>query len=193
MRRTNLEAAQTRDRIVASAAAIFRQQGVEGARLADIMAGAGLTHGGFYKHFASKEALLAEACEHASAIEAGKMLTSAQEVQHGGLAAIAASYLSPDHRDDPAQGCPFAAIGEDLARSDQAVRTAATEGCRRLVDVLARQSPQLSDAAAQAAAWTQLATLVGAMTLARIVNDPSLSDSILDHARDHLSERSGKA
>ena len=187
MRKSKQEAARTRERIVAAAAQEFRRNGITATGLSDLMAAAGLTHGGFYRHFASKEQLVAEAC--AAAMGAGAKTAAAALSPHGkrnGLHAFAASYLSPDHRDDRSGGCPLAALGSELVRADEKTRTAATEGVLNLVGLIAQQFGGMSPDVAQRRALVALATLVGALTLARMVTDPKLSTAILREAAKHV-------
>src|SRR5690348_18403319 len=113
MRRSKQDAAETRQRIVSAAAAEFRRNGISDTGLKDLMKAAGLTHGGFYKHFESKDQLVAEAC--AAAVDAA-IASWGMEAQPMINAAVAA-YLSTRHRDDPASGCPLAAIGSELTRT----------------------------------------------------------------------------
>src|SRR5271155_177425 len=130
MRKSREEAAQTRKRIVSAAAAEFRRNGVVATGLNELMGAAGLTHGGFYKHFESKDQLVAEA--YAEAVETACRERLAAAVSKG--AGAAAAYLSTDHRDNPATGCPLSAIGSELARSDGKTRAAATAGFLKLVE-----------------------------------------------------------
>ena len=134
MRRSREEAAETRKRIVKAAAGEFRANGIVATGLADLMKAAGLTHGGFYKHFESKDQLVAEATADAVQELIGRM-----EAQPTIKAAVAA-YLSAEHRDHPASGCPLSAIGSELARTDARTRDAVTAGFERLVDLLAARS-----------------------------------------------------
>src|SRR5262245_55975207 len=113
MRKSRAEAAETRRRIVRAAARRFREQGIAATGLADLMEAAGLTHGGFYKHFSSKDQLVAEATAEAL----GTLLEEMAALPTVGAAV--AAYLSPRHRDNPASGCPLAALGGELARSDK--------------------------------------------------------------------------
>src|ERR1700689_1504982 len=113
VRKSREEAAQTRKRIVEAASAEFRKNGIVATGLNDLMKSAGLTHGGFYKHFDSKDQLVAEAC--AEAVEAIMGVMAAQPTMNAAVAA----YLSARHRDNPASGCPLSAIGTELARSDK--------------------------------------------------------------------------
>src|SRR3954454_23691097 len=166
MRKSKAAAAETRKRIVAAAAAEFRKNGIVATGLADLMKAAGLTHGGFYKHFESKDQLVAEAC--ADAVQA---VIEKMEAQPTINAAVAA-YLSTRHRDNPASGCPLAAIGSELSRADKKTREAATDGFERLVGVLAGKSDTED---ARGRALVAVSTLIGALTMARVVNDPGLS------------------
>ena len=127
MRKSREEAAQTRKRIVEAASCEFRKNGIVATGLNDLMKAAGLTHGGFYKHFESKDQLVAEAC--AEAVETAILESLAGAASEG--AGFAAAYLSTGHRDSPATGCPLSAIGSELARSDEKTRAAATAGFLR--------------------------------------------------------------
>ena len=138
MRKSKAEAAETRKRIVAAAAAEFRKNGIVATGLADLMKAAGLTHGGFYKHFESKDQLVAEACA-----EAGRELSEKVAANTAKGSAVS-SYLSTRHRDNPADGCPLAALGPELARCDEKTRAVATAGFERLVGILAGQFGKLA-------------------------------------------------
>lgn len=181
MRKSREEAAQTRKRIVSAAAAEFREHGVVATGLADLMKAAGLTHGGFYKHFGSKDQLVAEAV--AEALDAvTRRLTDA------GPEAVT-TYLSDWHRDHPGEGCPLSAIGSELARTDDKTRALATDGFRKLVDLIADRSDKPASAAARARALVAVSTMIGALTMARVVDDPKLSAEILKEARKSLTEK----
>jgi TetR/AcrR family transcriptional regulator, transcriptional repressor for nem operon len=138
MRKSKQEAAETRERIVEAAAAEFRRNGITATGLSELMAAAGLTHGGFYRHFASKDQLVAEAC--AEAVESVvEMFEGARERpgKRNGLKAVATRYLSARHRDAPSRGCPYAGLGSELVRADAGTRARAMEGLLRIVDILA--------------------------------------------------------
>src|SRR6266566_5816567 len=120
MRKSRIEAAKTRERIVSAAAAEFRQHGIAATGLADLMAAAGLTHGGFYRHFESKDQLVAEAC--AAATESAMATFFSNKSPKNGLKGRVAQYLSPAHRDDPSAGCPLAALGSEISRCDEKTR-----------------------------------------------------------------------
>jgi TetR/AcrR family transcriptional regulator, transcriptional repressor for nem operon len=178
MRKSREEAAETRKRIVTAAAGEFREHGIVATGLADLMKAAGLTHGGFYKHFESKDQLVAEAC--ADAEEA-----LIERVSAAGSGA-GATYLSTVHRDNPADGCPLAAIGSELGRSDEKTRAVASDCFLKLVEIMAGQFGKTPPAAARRLALVAVSTMIGAMTLSRIVTDPELSAEILKEAERSL-------
>jgi TetR/AcrR family transcriptional repressor of nem operon len=173
------QAAHNRERILDAASRLFRERGFEGIGVADLMGAVGLTHGGFYGHFSSKEDLMALACERMCALSLESWSQQSARSAGDALLPIARGYLSRRHRDDPGAGCLLAALGSDLSRQGPGVRRAVTEGIERSVDLLTRLIPGHSSrkrqkAIAAYAAW------VGAMTMARAVDDPSLSKEILD-------------
>jgi TetR/AcrR family transcriptional repressor of nem operon len=180
LRKSREEAAQTRRRILEAASREFRKSGIVATGLKDLMKAAGLTHGGFYKHFASKDQLVAEATT--AAVDAA--IASWGMEAHPTSSAAVAAYLSTRHRDDPASGCPLAAIGSELSRTDKKTREAATEGFQRLVEILAGKS-ESKDARRRALA--AVSTMIGAVTMARIVTDPELSAEILREAERSLT------
>jgi TetR/AcrR family transcriptional repressor of nem operon len=181
MKRSKADAAETRRRIVNTAAAAFRARGIAGAGLADVMAAAGLTHGGFYRHFDSKDQLVSEAIVAATDSVAEAMASVASRGQAGaGLKEVTSAYLSASHRDDLESGCPLAALGSEIARSDHAARQAATEGFLKLVDVLAAQSGRPHSQAARRKAMVALSAMVGALIMSRIVTDPDVSATLLE-------------
>ena len=187
MRKSKQDAARTRERILDAAALELRRKGITGTGLADLMAAAGLTHGGFYRHFASKDQLVAEACS--ALIDAGDEMNAALLTQDGkrnGLEAFAQSYLSEDHRDDPSGGCLLAALGSELARADEKTRRVVTEGLSKFVDRIASQCRGMRRDVAKGRALVALSTLVGALTLARMVTDPKLSKALLREAAKHV-------
>lgn len=182
------QAAENRRRIVEVAGRLFRERGFDGIGVADLMKAAGLTHGGFYGHFRSKDDLAAEAC--------GRVLDRSAEawqrwLAEGGeapLEALLDRYLSDRHRRHPGRGCLFAALAADVARQDDpALRHVLTEGLRPQVDRLAAVMPGDSDAARRQRALASLSAMVGALVLARAVDDPALSDEILAATRAELA------
>src|SRR5271157_1311753 len=181
VRKSREEAAQTRKRIVTTAAGEFRKNGIVATGLNDLMKAAGLTHGGFYKHFESKDQLVSEAC--AEAVEA-----LIERVSAAGSGA-AATYLSTRHRDNPADGCPLSAIGSELGRSDEKTRAVATDGFLKLVEIMAGQFGKITPGAARRRALVAVSTMIGALTMSRIVTDPDLSEEILRLAEKSMTVR----
>ncbi|KAB2350043.1 TetR/AcrR family transcriptional regulator [Actinomadura rudentiformis] len=181
------QARQNRERVVDQASRLFREQGTE-VSVADLMKAAGLTHGGFYKQFASKEALIGEATAHAFD-EHARLRATALERHPGNRAAAQRAfidaYLSTEHRDSAAEGCPVAGLGVDIARGhgDAEARRIFTE--------------QLGDTAAWFAAEgedgiARLCTMVGALVLARATKGHALSEDILAAARAVLTDTSNQ-
>src|ERR1700674_59923 len=130
MRASREQFAENRQRILEVAGRLFRQKGFEGIGVDGIMKAAGLTHGGFYGHFASKAHLAEEACSAGLAETTRRLETLARDSPEAALADIARDYLTKQHLDDPGNGCVFAALGGDVARSSKAVRSTVTKGIR---------------------------------------------------------------
>ena len=173
------QAAENRERIVDVAAQLFRERGFDGIGVADLMKGAGLTHGGFYGHFSSKEDLMAQACARALTRSRDDWNRLADQAADNPVFAIIRAYLSTEHRDRPGSGCTLTALGADIARQNPSVRGTVTDGVRSLVDVLARLIPGKSKAVKHEKALATFASMVGALVLARAVDDPALSEEIL--------------
>jgi TetR/AcrR family transcriptional regulator, transcriptional repressor for nem operon len=179
MRVSRAEAEKNRERIIEVAARLFRERGFDGIGVADLMKSAGLTHGGFYGHFESKEDLMAQACGRA--LE-GSLDAWHQWAERGGgnsLSAVAAAYLSAAHRDRPGEGCALAALGAEAARHGAPVRGAFTQGLRALIDKLTGMVPGRSKRAKRERALATFASMVGALVLARAVDDAELSGEVL--------------
>src|SRR5437868_10519927 len=153
----------THERIVGAAARAIRRSGYDGTGVADIMKKVGLTHGGFYAHFASREAMLAEAADRAGA-ESVATLTrvAAAAPPQEALRSMIRAYLSKEHVEDAETGCPVAALGSETPRQATKVRRAATRGIRNMIDVLARHSPGRGESDAYGHALVTMATMVGA-------------------------------
>ena len=178
MRVSREQAAQNRERIVETASRLFREKGYDGIGVADLMKSAGLTHGGFYGHFASKEDLLAEACGKAMAnsVETWrKVLGNAPDNPRG---VIARYYLTQQHRDNPGKGCALASLGPDAARVGEEVRQAMAEGLQAQLRVLA-DALTGTPAERRREAIATYAALVGGLVLSRAVADKHQSDEIL--------------
>ncbi|MEO8034650.1 MAG: TetR/AcrR family transcriptional regulator, partial [Acidobacteriota bacterium] len=138
------------------------------------------THGGFYGHFSSKEDLIAEASSSAVMGSLAMLSKVAEDAVGDPLSAVAGAYLTKRHRDDPGAGCLLAALGPDVSRQGPAVRRSVTDYVRTAVDLLTTLVPVKSKAARRQKAISAYATLVGAMVMARAVNDRALSQEILD-------------
>ena len=179
MRVSRAKAAENREQIINVAAKLFRERGFDGVGVADLMKSAGLTHGGFYGNFASKEALMAEACTRALEQSLEVMKKAVEGSGEDVMSAIASAYLSPAHRDRPGEGCAIAALGAEAARHDSAVRVAFTKGVRAMIDELTAQLPGKSNRAKRESVMTIVSSLVGALVLSRAVDDTKLSDEVL--------------
>lgn len=187
------QAAANRERVVDVAAALFREHGFDGVGLATLMRAAGLTHGGFYGQFRSKEALAAEAAARALAqsAEDWRSLTDGKN-REVALASLLESYLSVRHRDAPGRGCAYAALAAEAARGpDPAVRRSFEEGLEPLISILGSLSPEEGEPERRRQALAAMAEMVGALVLARAVGDPAVSEEILDAAREDLVGRLG--
>jgi TetR/AcrR family transcriptional repressor of nem operon len=188
MKVSRQKAAESRERIIEAAGALFRERGFDGIGLADIMKAADLTHGGFYGHFVSKDDLVAQASTKTMARAAANWSKVTAGAPRHPFAALLKHYLSPQHRDDPGHGCAFAALSGDAARCGQPVRAAFTQGLEPLIAVVAEAIPGRSKVARRRKAVAAVAELVGALILARAVDDTALSDEILEAARYELLE-----
>ena len=175
------------ERIVSAAARAIRRSGYDGTGVADIMKEAGLTHGAFYAHFASREAMLAEAADRACA-ESAAVATGvvANVPPEQALASMLHAYLSPEHLQQIELGCPLAALGSETPRQAPEVRRVTTRHIKAMVDLAARQSPDWGQPAAHERALVTIATMVGTLLLARAVDEPALSDSLCAAALKHL-------
>ena len=178
MRVTREQAEAHREKILDVAGTLFRERGYDGIGVADIMKRAGLTHGGFYGHFASKDHLAAEITARVFGREGWpERLTGKRDSSIGD---VIRAYLSPQHRDDPGHGCLLAAVGSEVVRQPRSVRRAFTEGLRKRIDLMKDLIPRRSAAARRQQAIATMAGLIGGLILSRGVDDPRLSDEILD-------------
>lgn len=182
--------ARTRQQILAEASAAIRANGPAGVSVADIMAPLGLTHGGFYAHFDSKDDLIAQSIGYMFE----QMGTRFDRVTEGlapreALAAYVGYYLSAAHRDAPGRGCALAALASDLPRLPEAARQAFGEGLNRLTARLAGLLVRLGQTDAELKARSAISELIGALAMARAVADPALSESLLRVSRESLLAR----
>jgi TetR/AcrR family transcriptional repressor of nem operon len=177
----------THERIVGAAARAIRRSGYGGTGVADIMKDVGLTHGGFYAHFASREAMLAEAADQAGA-ESVATLTrvAAGAPPQEALRSMIQAYLSKEHIEDAETGCPVAALGSEMPRQAPKVRRAATRRIKEVIDIVARHSPERGKPGAYEHSLVTVATMVGALVLARAVDDPRLSEALREAPVKHL-------
>ncbi|WP_077035195.1 TetR/AcrR family transcriptional regulator [Pelomonas sp. KK5] len=182
-----------RQAIVEAAARLYRERGLEGVGVAEIMAAAGFTHGGFYGHFDSKEALAAEACEHA--LKAPLARLRGQLESGEGARPYFDRYLRTEHRDAPGLGCAMPTLAVDAGRASPAVSAAITSGIAGYLEAFATHRPDGTVAAApdeadKARAIMSLSVLVGGMVLARATGSaaPALSDEIIDVLKKALPE-----
>lgn len=184
MRKTREAAAESRRNIVETAAKLLRERGL-GVGLADIMAAAGLTHGGFYRHFASKEALVAEVLQMALDERAESLVARDDLSAREALKAYVALYLSELHVDNPGKGCPIAALGAEAARSDESAKALAAGAEKLAANFAADLSGDFESDPAQARrrALAMLASMVGAVVVARAVGDSALRAEVLDALR----------
>lgn len=177
----------THDRIVETAARAIRRSGYNGMGVAEIMKEAGLTHGGFYAHFESREGMLAEAADRAGADGLAMLArVAAAAPPNKALEAMLRTYLSKEHVDGAETGCPIAALGSEMPRQAPKVRRAATRRIKEMIDLVARQSPDWGQPGAHERALVTVATALGALVLARAVDDPKLSDALREAALNHL-------
>jgi TetR/AcrR family transcriptional repressor of nem operon len=172
--------AEHREQIIAAAARRFRVGGFDSVSVADIMKEVGLTHGGFYGHFASKDDLVALASLRAMTETIAKWKKVVDEAPGDRLETLVDSYLSLRHYNYPETGCPLAALGTELSRQPAAVKEAVTAGQRKMLDFLGGIAPGKTKAQRRKQAVIALAAMVGGMTLARGTSDPQLRQELLD-------------
>ena len=177
----------THDRIVEAAARAIRRSGYSGTGVADIMKDAGLTHGGFYAHFPSREAMLAEAADRAGGESVAMMQRIAASLPpEQVLPAMMRTYLSKEHLESIETGCATAALGSEMPRQAPEVRRAATRRIKEMIDLVSRQSPDWGQPGAHERALVTVATMVGTLVLARAVDDAKLSNALCKAALKHL-------
>ena len=180
MRRSKQETAATRVRIVEAASGEFRRNGIASTGLNELMAAAGMTHGGFYRHFASKDQVVTEACAVAvDSVMAQIVEAVARGDQENRLGSAVNRYLSASQRDNPPVSCPLATLGSELARCDEATRAVATEGFLKLAEMFGSMVSDASVGEARRKGLVAVSMMVGALTISRIVNDRKLSNAIL--------------
>ncbi len=184
---------ETHARIVRKASVRLRERGAHGVGVADLMKEAGLTHGGFYAHFDSRDALLIEALTYAMdrSLEHWRKVASETPPEKR-LAMIVETYLRPMHRDDPGHGCAITSLGAEIARESPKTRKAFAAKVEQLIDLMADQIPDLPRKAARKQAAGLLATMMGTLVLARIAGSGDFSDDIMQAGREAALARMGK-
>lgn len=187
MRKSRAETAETHALILDTAAREFRKNGIAETGLLDVMKAAGLTQGGFYRHFDSKDELVCESLQGAfdelfDAMES----RGVGATEHDAMAAIVSHYLSPKQRDQFENACPLAALGSDLRRADNKTKGVASEGLDRFVNVIRKRLGGMPPREAKARAMAIVSAMVGSMLLARLTNSTTVSNSILKDTRDFI-------
>jgi len=188
MRVSRIQAAENRQTVINVASRLFRERGFDGIGLKDLMEGAGLTQGAFYKQFESKEDLAAQASRRALESASQRWSTAIAENPDDPLGAVIAFYLSAGHREEKLDGCPVVALGSDAARQGPGVKAAFEEGIKAYLEVLGPLLPKTDGEDSNRKAMVVLSTMVGAMTLSRAVNDPDLAQAFQNAAVEHVRE-----
>ena len=185
---------ETHARIVRKASVRLREKGAHGIGVADLMKDAGLTHGGFYAHFDSREALVIEAFTHAMdrSIERWRKLAE-QTPPEKRLAMIVNTYLTSLHRDDPGHGCSVPALGAEIARESPKTRRAFAGRLEQMIDTLAAQLPGVPRKSARKQAMAAIATMMGTLVLARVAGSGDFSEELLGAGRDAVLDRAKSA
>jgi TetR/AcrR family transcriptional repressor of nem operon len=185
---------ETHARIVKKASVRLRERGAHGIGVADLMKDAGLTHGGFYAHFDSRDALVIEAFAHAMDRSTERWRKIAEQTAPDKrLAVIVESYLTTIHRDDPGHGCAVPTLGAEIARESPKTRKAFAAKLEQMIEMLADQIPELPRKAARKQAMAAIATMMGTLVLARIAGSGEFSDEILSAGRDAALGRTSQA
>ena len=188
MRRTKQQTAETRQQIIRSASALFRERGVDGVSVAEVMDKAGLTHGGFYKHFESKEALVTEAIADAFATSmcAWEETIAKQEDNQLTIQALINLYLSVNHLKDTALGCPAAALGTEMARHVGGTKKCFAEGIKGMIGAFEKQLEGLNASDRKDLAVASVACLVGTLMIARCAENDKTAQSYTEASKKTL-------
>jgi TetR/AcrR family transcriptional regulator, transcriptional repressor for nem operon len=185
---------ETHARIVKRASVRLREKGAHGIGVADLMKDAGLTHGGFYAHFDSREALVIEAFAHAMDRSSERWRKLAEQTPPDQrMAAIVESYLTPAHRDDPGHGCAIPTLAAEIARESSKTRKAFAAKLEQMIDTLAAQIPDISLKAARKQATAVIATMIGTLVMARVAGNGDVSEEILNAGREAVLSRAAPA
>ncbi|HEV3491198.1 MAG TPA: TetR/AcrR family transcriptional regulator [Reyranella sp.] len=179
---------ESRRRIIDAAAAAFRARGIAGISIADIMRQVGLTHGGFYAHFKSKEDLIAETLAELQKARMARFEDMAARAPDEALLGAADFYLSSRHREHPETGCSIATLGSELARTQGAARRQISTNIEAWLDRFAEAAPGKDPAERRRQARGAFAAMIGGLILARAIEDPHESDEVLADVRTFLDE-----
>jgi len=188
MRVSRIQAAENRETVINVASRLFRERGFDGIGLKDLMEGAGLTQGAFYKQFASKEDLAAQASGRALESATLRWSAAIAENPKNPLGAVIAFYLSTEHREEKMDGCPIVALGSDAARQSSDVKASFEAGIKAHLEILGRLIAETNGEEPNDTAMAILSTMVGALTLSRVVNDPDLAQGFLEAAAKQVRE-----
>jgi TetR/AcrR family transcriptional regulator, transcriptional repressor for nem operon len=186
MRVSRIQAEENRQTVINTASRLFREHGFDGIGLKDLMKGAGLTQGAFYKQFASKEDLAAQASRRALESAFSRWSAAAAADPDDPLGAVIAFYLSDGHREERMDGCPVVALGSDAARQGADVKASFEAGIRDYLKMLGDWVGEADGEKPGCKAMAILATMIGAVTLSRAINDPNLAQAFLDSAVDQI-------
>ena len=171
----------TRQRIIQTAGRRLKRDGIDGSGVATLMADAGLTNGAFYAHFASKDDLVAATV--ADQLREQRESLSAVAPGRAGVEQYVRAYLSAEHRDDPADGCPSAALLDEIGRGTDAVKRAYTDGLLAVIDDMAARLDPDDPPSARVKTLSVFATMAGTLQLSRALADRQLADAVLDQGR----------
>ncbi|TIQ32498.1 MAG: TetR/AcrR family transcriptional regulator [Mesorhizobium sp.] len=188
MRVSRIQAEQNRQTVIDVASRLFREHGFDGIGLKDLMKGAGLTQGAFYKQFASKEDLAAQASKRAMESAAQRWAAATAENPNDPLGAVIAFYLSMDHREERMDGCPVVALGSDAARQSSDVKASFEAGIKGYLEIIGRLIGETGGEKPNGKAMAVLSTMIGALMLSRVVNDADLAQAFLDAATEHVRD-----
>ncbi len=181
---------ETHARIVKKASVRLREKGAHGVGVADLMKEAGLTHGGFYAHFDSREALVIEAFAYAMDRSIERWRKVAEQIPpEKRLATIVETYLAPVHRDDPGHGCAIPTLGAEIARESPKTRKAFAAKLEQMIDMIADQIPDVPRKTARKRAMAALGTMMGTLVMARVAGSGEFSDEILGAGREAVLDR----
>ncbi|MDG4884112.1 TetR/AcrR family transcriptional regulator [Mesorhizobium sp. WSM4884] len=188
MRVSRIQAEQNRQTVIDVASRLFREHGFDGIGLKDLMKGAGLTQGAFYKQFASKEDLAAQASRRAMESAADRWAAASAANPNDPLGAVIAFYLSMEHREERMDGCPVVALGSDAARQGNEVKASFEAGIKGYLEIIGRLIAASGGEASNGKAMAVLSTMVGALMLSRVVNEPVLAQGFLDAATEQVRD-----